>query len=94
VIKTFKDRETEKIFLRRWSNKLPPDIQATAYRKLAMIHSAKDLLDLHSPPGNHLEKMKGDRAEQHSIRINNQWRICFEWREGDAYQVEILDYHK
>jgi toxin HigB-1 len=93
VIKSFKDEETEKIFRREQSKRLPTDIQDTAYRKLAMIHSANKIIDLRSPPGNRLEKLGGDRAGQWSIRINDQWRICFEWQNGDAYNVEITDYH-
>jgi proteic killer suppression protein len=93
VIKSFKDEETEKIFRRERSKRLPTDIQDTAYRKLAMIHSANKIIDLRSPPGNRLEKLGGDRAGQWSIRINDQWRICFEWQNGDAYNVEITDYH-
>jgi toxin HigB-1 len=93
VIKSFKDEETEKIFRRERSKRLPTDIQDTAYRKLAMIHSANKIIDLRSLPGNRLEKLGGDRAGQWSIRINDQWRICFEWQNGDAYNVEITDYH-
>jgi len=69
------------------------DIQQTARRKLRMLNNAQSLSDLRVPPGNRLETLRGDRAGQHSIRINDQWRICFEWREGDAYEVEIVDYH-
>jgi toxin HigB-1 len=93
VIKSFKDEETEKIFRRERSKRLPTDIQDTAYRKLAMLHSANKIIDLRSLPGNRLEKLGGDRAGQWSIRINDQWRICFEWQNGDAYNVEITDYH-
>ena len=69
------------------------DIQQTARRKLRMLNNAQSLSDLRVPPGNRLEALRGDRAGQHSIRINDQWRICFEWREGDAFDVEIVDYH-
>jgi proteic killer suppression protein len=93
VIRSFKDPETEKVFYRYFSKKLPPDIQMAAYRKLAMLHSARKLLDLRSPPGNHLESLKGDRSGQWSIRINDQWRVCFEWEDDGAYNVEITDYH-
>jgi proteic killer suppression protein len=93
VIRSFKDPETEKVFHRHFSKKLPPDIQEAAYRKLAMIHSANKLLDLRSPPGNHLEKLTGDRAGQHSTKINDQWRVCFNWQNDEAYNVEITDYH-
>lgn len=72
---------------------MPQDIQQVALRKLRMLNRAVTLKDLRIPPANRLEKLTGDRAGQHSIRINDQWRICFEWREGDAYNVEIADYH-
>jgi proteic killer suppression protein len=93
VIKTFKDAETEKIYQRERSRKLPSDIQQVALRKLRMINNAINLNDLRVPPANRLEKLSGDRAGQHSIRINDQWRICFEWRGSDAFNVEITDYH-
>ena len=93
MIQSFKDKETEKIFVRRRSKKLPGDIQQTALRKLRMINNARTLLDLRSPPANQLEKLSGDRAGQYGIRINDQWRICIEWRQGNAYKVEITYYH-
>jgi proteic killer suppression protein len=93
VIKTFKDEPTQKIYQRQPSPKLPPDIQQVALRKLRMINNAKSLTDLRVPPANRLEKLSGDRAGQWSLRVNDQWRICFEWRESDAYNVEIVDYH-
>ncbi len=93
MIKSFKSRETKIVFSRDFSRKLPQDIQKVAYRKLAYIHSAKVLKDLLLPPSNRLEKLHGDRQGQYSIRINDQWRICFQWRDGDAYEVEIVDYH-
>ena len=93
MIKSFRDKETEKIFNRYCSSKLPQDIQQVALRKLRMLHRAVTLNDLLVPPANRLEKLSGDREGQHSIRINQQWRICFEWRNGDAYNVEIVDYH-
>jgi proteic killer suppression protein len=93
VIRSFKDKETEKVFHRERSGKLPADVQDTAYRRLNYLDAAVKLLDLRSPPGNRLEKLSGDRAGQWSIRINDQWRICFEWRNDDAYSVEITDYH-
>lgn len=93
VIKTFKDAPTQKIYQRQPSRKLPPDIQQVALRKLRMINNATSLTDLRVPPANRLEKLSGDRTGQWSIRINDQWRICFEWRESDAYDVEIVDYH-
>jgi proteic killer suppression protein len=93
VIKSFKDAETEKIYHRERSRKLPSDIQQVALRKLRMINNAINLNDLRVPPANRLEKLSGDRAGQHSIRINDQWRICFEWRGSNALNVEITDYH-
>ena len=93
VIKSFKSAETGKIFALQRSRKLPPDIQQTALRKLRMLNNAISLNDLRVPPANCLEKLSGSRAGQHSIRINDQWRICFEWRDGNAYNVEITDYH-
>jgi toxin HigB-1 len=93
MIRSFKDKETEKVFSRTFSRKLPQDIQQTAYRKLRMICNSIDLEDLRLPPANRLEKLKGDHAGQYGIRINKQWRICFEWSDGDAYNVEINDYH-
>ncbi len=93
MIQGFKDKEAEKIFQRNRSRKLPQDIQQVALRKLRMLNRAVDLNDLRRPPANRLEKLKGDREGQYSIRINDQWRICFEWRDGDAFDVEIVDYH-
>ena len=93
MIKSFKDAETEKVFARQLSRRLPKAIQQVALRKLRMINNALSLNDLRIPPANRLEKLLGDRAGQFSIRINDQWRICFEWREGDAFNVEITDYH-
>jgi proteic killer suppression protein len=93
VIKTFKDAETHKIYQRERSRRLPFDIQQTALRKLRMINNAANINDLRVPPANHLEKLSGNRGGQYSIRINAQWRICFEWKNGDALNVEITDYH-
>jgi len=93
MIKSFKNKETEKIYSREGSNKLPRDIQQGALRKLRMINNAKSLNDLRIPPANKLEKLKGDREGQYSIRINDQRRICFIWQDGNAYEVEITDYH-
>jgi proteic killer suppression protein len=93
VIKTFKDAETHKIYQRERSRRLPFDIQQTALRKLRMINNAANINDLRVPPANHLEKLSGTRGGQYSIRINAQWRICFEWKNGDALNVEITDYH-
>jgi len=93
VIQTIKDEETRKVYQRRFSLKLPPDIQQVALRKLRMLNNAENLTDLRVPPGNHLEKLAGERAGQYSIRINARWRICFEWSDNNAYEVEITDYH-
>lgn len=93
MIKDYKDKETEKIYNQVFSKKLPSDIQRIALRKLIMIDNAKDLNDLRVPPSNHLEALHGDREGQHSIRINDQYRICFVYENGTFYQVEIVDYH-
>ena len=93
MIKSFKNKDTEKVYSREGSSRLPQDIQQVALRKLRMINNAKNLNDLRVPAANRLEKLKGDREGQMSIRINDQWRICFIWRGGDAYEVEIADYH-
>lgn len=94
MIESFADPETEKIFKGLVSRKLPPDIQKTARRKLLYLHSARDVRDLLAPPGNRLEELRGARAGQHSLRINDQWRICFTWSQTGARDVEIVDYHK
>ena len=93
MIRSFASRETERLFQRQPSRKLPHDIQRRARVKLEILDAAERLEDLRIPPSNRLEKLSGDRKNQHSIRNNNQWRICFEWRDGDAYEVEIVDYH-
>jgi proteic killer suppression protein len=93
MIKTFRDKETEKIFNRSFSGKLPKSIQSLARRKLIMLDAATDIHTLRLPPGNRLEALKGNRKGQYSIRINDQWRICFTWKNGDTYNVEITDYH-
>ena len=93
MIKSFADTETEKVFGRQFSKKLPADIQSVALRKLRMLNNAHAINDLRSPPANRLEKLSKDREGQHSIRINDQWRVCFVWQDGDAHDVEIVDYH-
>ena len=93
MIRSFKSKETEKVFNRERSQKLPADIQQVALRKLRMLNRAVTLQDLRVPPANRLEKLSGDRAGQYSIRIDDQWRICFDWDAGDAQIVEIVDYH-
>ena len=93
MIKSFRSKETARIFERLRSTRLPQDIQQVSYRKLRMLNNAVTLDDIRVPPANRLGKLGGDRAGQYSIRINDQWRICFEWIDGDAYNVEIVDYH-
>jgi toxin HigB-1 len=93
VIRGFRDRDTERVFERRVIRRWSVELQRTALRKLRMLDAAQTLDDLRVPPGNRLERLRGERAGQHSIRINQQWRICFRWRSGDAYDVEIVDYH-
>jgi proteic killer suppression protein len=93
MLKSFRDRETEKVWQGSVSRRLPHDIQQTARRKLRVLNNVRSLDDLRAPPANRLEALKGNRKGQHSIRINDQWRICFVWKEGDAYDVEIADYH-
>jgi proteic killer suppression protein len=93
VIRSFGGDETEKVFGRERSRRLPPDVQRAALRKLVMIDAAESLQDLRVPPGNHLEKLSKAREGQYSIRINDQWRVCFRWDGGDAYDTEITDYH-
>lgn len=93
MIKSFKSKETQKIFNREYSRNLPSSIQKVAMRKLWMINAATFIDDLRIPPANHLEKLKGKRKGQYSIRINDQWRVCFKWQQGDAYNVAIIDYH-
>jgi proteic killer suppression protein len=93
VVKSFGSRETETIYNRRVARSLPPDIQARARRKLVQLDEAQELNQLRIPPSNRLEALKGDLAGFHSIRVNQQWRIIFKWNEGDAFDVEIVDYH-
>jgi len=93
MIKSFRDKETEKIFNRYLSLKLPQNIQPLARKKLVMLDAAPELNALRIPPGNRLEALKGGRKGQYSIRNNDQWRLCFRWKAGDAYDVEITDYH-
>ncbi len=93
MIASFRDPETEGLWRSGKSRRLPPDLHRRAFKKLAILNAAVALDNLKVPPGNCLEALQGDRAGQHSIRINNQYRVCFEWREGNAYAVEIVDYH-
>ncbi|MCD4654346.1 type II toxin-antitoxin system RelE/ParE family toxin [bacterium] len=93
MIKAFRCKETERIFQRNYSKKIPSEIQRIALRKLLLIDAAERIQDLRVPPGNCLEKLRGNREGQYSIRINDQWRICFRWSSGNAFEVEIVDYH-
>jgi toxin HigB-1 len=93
VIRSFSDKATAQLFQLEPPRQLPPSIHRTALRKLLMLDAATNITDLLVPPGNRLEKLIGDRAGQYSIRINDQWRICFDWEDGDALNVEIVDYH-
>ncbi len=93
MIRTFADGRTERVFGRERVAGFSAELQRAAWKKLAILHAAGSLQDLRVPPGNHLEKLSGRREGQHSIRINDQWRICFVWRGGDAYEVQIVDYH-
>ena len=93
MIRSFRNQETERLFQRKGSRRLPPHVARLALRKLLVLDAAESLLDLRSPPGNRLEKLSADREGQYSIRINDQWRICFVWLGADACEVEIVDYH-
>jgi proteic killer suppression protein len=93
VIASFADRKTERLWNRERVHGLPPQIERIALRKLTQIHRSRELRDLRLPPGNHLEALKGNRAGQYSIRVNDQWRVCFHWQGEDAHDVEIVDYH-
>ncbi len=93
MIRTFGSRDTERLFEREPVKDYPTELRRIMLRKLTIVDAADSLDDLRSPPGNKLEKLRGDRAGQHSIRINDQWRICFKWSNGNAHDVEIVDYH-
>ncbi len=93
MIKSFRDKEAQRLFNREPSGKIPPELQRVALRKLRMLNRAQTMADLKIPPGNRLEALKGDRQGQFSIRINDQWRLCFIWSEGNVYDVEIVEYH-
>ena len=93
MIRSFACLETEKLFNDETSRRLPPMIQRTARRKLLLLHQARSLQELRVPYGNRLEALVGDRKGQHSIRVNDQWRLCFRWQGEDAFDVEIVDYH-
>jgi proteic killer suppression protein len=93
VIKTFADRETEELFRTGKSRRVPANVERRALRKLEAVHVATKVTDLRVPPGNRLHALKGDRAGHHAIAVNDQWRICFRFEDGDAYEVEFCDYH-
>jgi proteic killer suppression protein len=93
VIKSFADRDTERLFRRERVRRYPAALQRPMLRKLVAVDAAEALEDLKVPPGNRLEKLKGDRAGQYSVRVNDQWRICFRWADGNAHAVELVDYH-
>jgi proteic killer suppression protein len=93
VIVNFRDADTELLWLTGKSRRTPADIRRTAWKRLAILDAAVELSNLRVPPGNRLEELTKDRKGQHSVRVNDQWRICFRWRDGNAYDVEIVDYH-
>ena len=93
MIQTFADKESERLFNREPVKRFPPPVQRPALRKLLILDAAESVDDLRNPPGNRLEKLQGDREGQYSIRINDQWRVCFRWDAGDGYEVEVTDYH-
>ena len=93
MIRSFRAKDTEAIWHRRHVRKLSPELSRLTYNKLVLINAAENINDLRVPPGNRLEKLAGARAGQYSIRVNEQWRVCFNWRGDDAYDVEIVDYH-
>ena len=93
MIQSFADRDTGRLFRREFVRRFPGDLQRMMLRKLTLVDAAEQLEDLRAPPGNQLEKLKGDRAGQHSIRVNDQWRICFRWKDGNAFDVTLVDYH-
>ena len=93
MIKSFGDRDTERLFARESVRRFPTELRRIMLRKLVLLDSAESLDDLRTPPGNRLEKLKGDRAGQHSIRVNDQWRVCFRWSDSNAHDVQLVDYH-
>jgi proteic killer suppression protein len=93
MIRVFRDKDTERLFRRERARRFPSPVSRVALRKLLLLDAAESLDDLRVPPGNRLEKLRGDRKGQYSIRVNDQWRVCFRWQDGDAYDVEITDYH-
>ena len=93
MIRSFADRDASRLFAREAPRRFPADLQRAMLRKLLILDAAERLEDLRVPPGNRLEKLRGDRVGQHSIRVNDQWRVCFRWQGSDAFEVEIVDYH-
>ncbi len=93
MIKSFADPHTERLFRRERVRRFPAEVLRATLRKLVLLDAAERLDDLRVPPGNRLEKLRGNRAGQHSIRVSDQWRICFRWKDGDAFDVEVVDYH-
>ena len=93
VIRSFRDADTERVFRRQRARRLPADVQRRAHRKLLLLHAARSVEDSRVPPGNRLEKLSGRRAGEYSIRVNEQWRVCFRWAGGHAHDVEVTDYH-
>lgn len=93
MIKSFGDRDTERLFAREPVRRFPVELRRVMLRKLVAVDAAEALDDVRVSPGNRLEKLRGERSGQHSIRVNDQWRVCFAWRDGDAYDVSIVDYH-
>jgi proteic killer suppression protein len=93
MIRSFRDKETDRVFQRERKTKIDSTLRRAVLRKLLMLDAAESLDDMRMPPGNRLEKLAGDREGQYSIRINDQWRICFRWQDGEAHEVEIVDYH-
>lgn len=93
MIRSFRNDEARKVFQRQRSRRVPEDLQRIALRKLTMLDAVESIEDLRTPPGNRLKRLSRERKGQYSIRINDQWRICFTWRDGDAYEVELVDYH-
>ncbi len=93
MIASFRDADAELLWNSGRSRRIPANLRRTAFKKLSILHVALELANLSVPPGNRLEALSGNRKGQHSIRVNDQWRVCFVWRKGDAYDVEIVDYH-
>jgi proteic killer suppression protein len=93
VIRSFRNKDTQRLFMREPTHRWSPSVQRAGLRKLLILDAATSLEDLRIPPGNRLEKLSGERSGQYSIRVNNQWRVCFRWERGDVFDTEIVDYH-